>query len=419
MAQRLEAHSLHSSTSWATEVPDSLDKLQEGAEQDRIRLTQAMQQYTLSDIVATQSHQSLTNTDDYTDADEFIVNRLSMGSTEDEQAFPQPVMGVFKGNSPDSVGGSAASLNRHSMISDYSPSLHEANPVAYFVQRDQSPTKPMAVRISRANSQRSHAQKDSTSSTASLRYPIQSQSASSTHLVIPEDRKPSVDSFDFDVGPLNTQREGRAVSVERQEFTTVDPVIPSRSPRRPFSVLGVPSQRGIDHRRTRSHEPGSNLNLPEPVEGVVQPLDEVVSNAELVDADATVDAETTVETIETTEKAPRPLPPPPVPEHRIVSKADDGFITEDEDKAKVKPKKKKKKQHKFNHETLLQMLQVTEGTIVGQEFQNIGLEPLDKQLIERLVDSLSRLTSDMIMDPERHEESVKRLNKAIKSLEGF
>ncbi|CCH45440.1 Muscle M-line assembly protein unc-89 [Wickerhamomyces ciferrii] len=169
----------------------------------------------------------------------------------------------------------------------------------------------------------------------------------------------------------------------------------------------------------------------------------------------------------------RPLPPPPVPKHEkkpsvsyeeeqmnpepsleqpkhqvehhehkrdVSTTHDDGFVTEDEDAETKSTKALKKKHHKksseshqkkrsssssafkkghFNHETLTQLLQVTEGTIIGQEFQNIGLESTEKQLLERLVDSLSRLTADMVIDSDRHDESVKRLNKAIKALEGF
>ena len=35
------------------------------------------------------------------------------------------------------------------------------------------------------------------------------------------------------------------------------------------------------------------------------------------------------------------------------------------------------------------------------------------------MDSLSRLAADMVIDPERYDEGLKRLDKATKALEGF
>ncbi|GMM57988.1 hypothetical protein DAKH74_046040 [Maudiozyma humilis] len=94
-------------------------------------------------------------------------------------------------------------------------------------------------------------------------------------------------------------------------------------------------------------------------------------------------------------------------------------------KEKKSPRKKQHKKSKskerrsFDIETISELLNVTGGTMVGSEFTNLGLQTKEKQLLERLVDSLSRLTADMVLDPNRYEEGLKRLNKATKALEGF
>ncbi|CCF57107.1 hypothetical protein KAFR_0C01120 [Kazachstania africana CBS 2517] len=73
----------------------------------------------------------------------------------------------------------------------------------------------------------------------------------------------------------------------------------------------------------------------------------------------------------------------------------------------------------FDIDTLNQLLTLTRGTLVGSEFANLGMKLEEKRLLERLVDSLSRLTADMILDPERYEEGLRRLEKAAKALDGF
>lgn len=97
-------------------------------------------------------------------------------------------------------------------------------------------------------------------------------------------------------------------------------------------------------------------------------------------------------------------------------------------KNKKKPSKKTNKKHKkkdvkeirkFDTDTITQLLNVTKGTLVGSEFSNLGMQTKEKQLLERLVDSLSRLTADMILEPTRFDEGIRRLNKATRALEGF
>lgn len=79
----------------------------------------------------------------------------------------------------------------------------------------------------------------------------------------------------------------------------------------------------------------------------------------------------------------------------------------------------KKEIRSFDNETIAELLNMTKGTLIGSEFANLGMQVEEKRLLERLVDSLSRLTADMILDPDRYHEGLKRLKKAIKALEGF
>ncbi|SMN22900.1 similar to Saccharomyces cerevisiae YOL070C NBA1 Protein of unknown function, localizes to the bud neck and cytoplasm [Maudiozyma saulgeensis] len=84
-----------------------------------------------------------------------------------------------------------------------------------------------------------------------------------------------------------------------------------------------------------------------------------------------------------------------------------------------KNKKKTKEMRDFNVETINELLNVTKGTLVGSEFSNLGMKIEEKRLLERLVDSLSRLTADMILEPNRYDEGLRRINKATRALEGF
>lgn len=73
----------------------------------------------------------------------------------------------------------------------------------------------------------------------------------------------------------------------------------------------------------------------------------------------------------------------------------------------------------FNAHTISQLLSMTNGTLIGSEFQDLPIPTEEKRSLERLVDSLSRLTADMVLDPERYEEGLVRLKRAIRALEGF
>lgn len=91
---------------------------------------------------------------------------------------------------------------------------------------------------------------------------------------------------------------------------------------------------------------------------------------------------------------------------------------------KSKPKTSKTKKNKnstrpFSYSTLISLLESTNGTIVGEEFSELNLPIREKQLIEKIVDSLSRLTLEMVLDEQRYDVGIQRLEKALRALEGF
>lgn len=99
--------------------------------------------------------------------------------------------------------------------------------------------------------------------------------------------------------------------------------------------------------------------------------------------------------------------------------ANKSSISKQSPKKKNKRKSSKSEIRSFDIETLNHLMNVTKGTLIGSEFSNLGMRVEEKKALERLVDSLSRLTADMVLDPERYEEGLKRLDKATRALEGF
>ncbi|CDO92622.1 unnamed protein product [Kluyveromyces dobzhanskii CBS 2104] len=87
-------------------------------------------------------------------------------------------------------------------------------------------------------------------------------------------------------------------------------------------------------------------------------------------------------------------------------------------KAKI-GSKNNKELRSFDIDTISQLLNVTKGTLIGSEFSNLGMKIEEKRALERLVDSLSRLTADMVLDPEKYHEGLKRLERATRALDGF
>ncbi|KAK6458853.1 uncharacterized protein RJT20DRAFT_123950 [Scheffersomyces xylosifermentans] len=73
----------------------------------------------------------------------------------------------------------------------------------------------------------------------------------------------------------------------------------------------------------------------------------------------------------------------------------------------------------FSYNTLINLLESMNGTVIGEEFSQLNLPAKEKQLIEKIIDSLSRLTSDMVIDKSRYDVGIQRLEKALRVLEGF
>ncbi|XBW38549.1 hypothetical protein QEN19_004137 [Hanseniaspora menglaensis] len=53
------------------------------------------------------------------------------------------------------------------------------------------------------------------------------------------------------------------------------------------------------------------------------------------------------------------------------------------------------------------------------DFENLGMKNEEKKYLQMLVKNLSKLTADMILDPSKYEEGLRRLKKAALALEGF
>lgn len=73
----------------------------------------------------------------------------------------------------------------------------------------------------------------------------------------------------------------------------------------------------------------------------------------------------------------------------------------------------------FSYNTLIHLLESINGTVIGEEFETLNLPVKEKQMIEKIVDLLSRLTLDMVLDENRYEIGLQRLEKAHRVLEGF
>ncbi|CAH6719168.1 hypothetical protein CLIB1444_02S02454 [[Candida] jaroonii] len=116
-----------------------------------------------------------------------------------------------------------------------------------------------------------------------------------------------------------------------------------------------------------------------------------------------------------------------IEEPQIVSKPARAKSVKDSTKHPTRTKSKKKRKEKtksqqlkpFSYHTLINLLESINGTIIGEEFNQLNLPMKEKQLIEKIVDQLSRLTSDMVLDEQRYEIGIDRLERALRVLEGF
>lgn len=73
----------------------------------------------------------------------------------------------------------------------------------------------------------------------------------------------------------------------------------------------------------------------------------------------------------------------------------------------------------FSYNTLVHLLESINGAVIGEEFEALSLPVAEKQMIEKIVDLLSRLTLDMVVDKNRYEIGMQRLERAHRVLEGF
>lgn len=95
------------------------------------------------------------------------------------------------------------------------------------------------------------------------------------------------------------------------------------------------------------------------------------------------------------------------------------YPSKSSDSHKSKRKHHKNKLKPFSYETLAKLLNATEGIIIGQEFATLNIPTEEKFLIERIVDSISRLTANMMLNPARYDQSCARLERVLNVLEGF
>lgn len=88
-------------------------------------------------------------------------------------------------------------------------------------------------------------------------------------------------------------------------------------------------------------------------------------------------------------------------------------------RSKARRSKGAAKLRPFSYNTLINLLESINGTVVGEEFELLNLPVKEKQLIEKIIDLLSRLTLDMVIDESRYDVGIGRLEKAHRALEGF
>lgn len=79
-------------------------------------------------------------------------------------------------------------------------------------------------------------------------------------------------------------------------------------------------------------------------------------------------------------------------------------------------KKKLNTPHKFNLSTMESLVGSMQQV---NDFENLGMQDEEKKYLQLLVNNLSKLTADMILDQSKYEEGLRRLKKAALALEGF
>lgn len=189
---------------------------------------------------------------------------------------------------------------------------------------------------------------------------------------------------------------GDIIESDKQEISNFIPTVPPRSKDRPrssyhkdYSYLLTPEEDDILKRLTNSTV---NVTQDRAEDDETVPKDVQNGNSNKKSSRVSIKSKT----VESIRDSPR----------------------KDSGKLSSKSSKRKSSQQ-FNTNTISQLLSMTQGTLIGSEFSQLDM-PLDvKRSLEKLVDSLSRLTADMYMNPDRHDECLRRLQRSIDALEGF
>lgn len=254
----------------------------------------------------------------------------------------------------------------------------------------------------------------------------------------------AVSSTSSSIPQLQTYRSGsvKSLTPTRTELNNVDPTVPQRSREREHRSSRSFLDRELNkietelrsemHDRDEVRAPGTHEGDSYSAKGVEAPEEEDQASTDQLYRNRRVPS-----------SPARPagaLPSHSLPHIANVAKTSDdtGFedITDEPTSSRrgqgasrsSTNRRREPRQHKhakrtsgsaFDTSRLSQLLMITKGTLVGSEFANLGMQGDEKRALERLVDSLSRLTADMILDPDRYDEGIRRLNNAIKALDGF
>ncbi|RLV95271.1 Protein NBA1 [Spathaspora sp. JA1] len=241
-----------------------------------------------------------------------------------------------------------------------------------------------------------------------------------------EEHESEVDEESIKLGKLKT-KPGNEVEIPTTTYVTnVKETIPARSSRRPMSVPPDTYEPIVDLKRR-------SMQINDSLEKLMHDAHSISSNEPIF-----------LKQTRSVESEPLPKPRgaslPPRPTLDNIRRARDFSnnlqkITTDEEEQEEEPqvkshkgkpvnksiknKNKPKKKLPFNYNTLINLLSTMNGTVIGEEFNQLNLPIQEKQLISQIIDSLSKLTSDMILDESRYEIGMKRLQLALNVLEGF
>lgn len=264
------------------------------------------------------------------------------------------------------------------------------------------------------------------------------------------------------IPPLETQmhpNRGRGIEPDREVISDVLPPVPPRSTKRPKSRIFIkeslediqnqlaremqvqgqghrtsPSHAGsasirsdsffsateLDETPDQEHEPGSRDGSDEDVTYTTRPLPSIPS-PHFTTPEGQIQNGSNTNTNDDDDNY-EDIIEEDTPQNRIRTPQSRLPKTPAQAQAKRKPHSKpraKKELRSFDIDTISQLLNVTKGTLIGSEFSNLGMKIEEKRALEKLVDSLSRLTADMVLDPEKFHEGLRRLERATKALDGF